>query len=91
MKSEMKKGLMVVISGPAGSGKGTVVKELLPDGNFAYSVSATTRAPRPGEINDINYHFITKYILLTIRFNILTPMLIFQIHIDRLKNNVIVG
>ena len=60
MKSEMKKGLMVVISGPAGSGKGTVVKQLLPDGNFAYSVSATTRAPRPGEINDVNYHFITK-------------------------------
>ena len=60
MRSETNKGLMVVISGPAGSGKGTVVKELLPEGNFAYSVSATTRAPRPGEVNDVNYHFITK-------------------------------
>ena len=60
MRSETTKGLMVVISGPAGSGKGTVVKELLPGGNFAYSVSATTRAPRPGEVDGVNYHYITK-------------------------------
>ncbi len=55
-----QKGLLVVISGPAGSGKGTVNKQLLDTGDFAFSVSATTRAPRPGEVDGINYHFITK-------------------------------
>ena len=56
----MKKGLMIVISGPAGSGKGTVNAHLLRSGDFVYSVSATTRAPRPGEIDGVNYHFITR-------------------------------
>ena len=56
----MEKGLLIVISGPAGSGKGTVCSHLLKTGNFAFSVSATTRAPRPGEQNGINYHFISK-------------------------------
>ena len=55
-----KKGLLFVISGPAGTGKGTVIKHLLETGEFFYSVSATTRAPRPGEVNGVNYHFITK-------------------------------
>lgn len=57
----MKKGLIVVISGPAGSGKGTVVKALrrkLPD--LGLSVSATTRSPRPGEVDGEHYYFITK-------------------------------
>ena len=54
------KGLLIVISGPAGSGKGTVLKHVLKNEDFKYSVSATTRAPRPGEINGVNYHFITK-------------------------------
>ena len=56
----MKKGLMIVISGPAGSGKGTVNAHLLKTGDFVYSVSATTRAPRPGEVDGVNYHFITR-------------------------------
>ncbi|MBQ8849727.1 MAG: guanylate kinase [Clostridia bacterium] len=56
----MKKGLMIVISGPAGSGKGTVNAHLLATGEFVYSVSATTRAPRPGETDGVNYHFITR-------------------------------
>ena len=56
----MKKGLMIVISGPAGSGKGTVNAHLLATGDFAYSVSATTRAPRPGEVDGVNYHYISK-------------------------------
>lgn len=55
-----EKGLLVVISGPAGSGKGTVNAILLKSPEFAYSVSATTRAPRPGEVDGVNYHFITK-------------------------------
>lgn len=54
------KGLIVVVSGPAGSGKGTVNAELLKTGEFVYSVSATTRAPRPGEVDGVNYHFITE-------------------------------
>ncbi len=55
-----KKGILLVVSGPAGSGKGTVNKHLFDTGNFVYSVSATTRAPRPGEVDGVNYHFITK-------------------------------
>ena len=55
------KGLLLVISGPAGSGKGTVIKMLMErDGDFAYSVSATTRAPRPGEVDGKNYYFVTR-------------------------------
>ena len=56
----MSKGLMIVISGPAGSGKGTVNAHLLKSGEFVYSVSATTRAPRPGEVDGVNYHFISR-------------------------------
>lgn len=56
----MSKGLLLVISGPAGSGKGTVNAHLLKTGDFAFSVSATTRAPRPGEKNGVNYHFISR-------------------------------
>ena len=56
----MSKGLLLIISGPAGSGKGTVNAHLLRTGDFVFSVSATTRAPRPGETNGVNYHFITR-------------------------------
>lgn len=57
----MNSGLLTVISGPAGSGKGTVIKELMKkDKSFVYSVSATTRAPRPGEADGVNYHFISR-------------------------------
>ena len=56
----MQKGLILIISGPAGSGKGTVCSHLLKNDDFVLSVSATTRAPRPGEVNGVNYHFITK-------------------------------
>ncbi len=55
------KGLLLVISGPAGSGKGTVIKSLMEKSDsFVYSVSATTRAPRPGEVNGVNYHYISR-------------------------------
>ncbi len=56
----MEKGLLIVVSGPAGSGKGTVNAHLLKRDDFAFSVSATTRAPRPGELDGVNYHFITR-------------------------------
>lgn len=55
----MEQGLLIVLSGPAGSGKGTVSRLLLESPEFAFSVSATTRAPRPGETDGIHYHFIT--------------------------------
>ncbi len=56
----MSKGLLIVVSGPAGSGKGTVLSHLLKRDDFAFSVSATTRAPRPGEADGKNYHFISR-------------------------------
>lgn len=55
------KGNILVISGPSGSGKSSLMKELLkkiPDTYF--SISSTTRAPREGEIDGVNYHFISK-------------------------------
>ena len=55
-----KKGLLIVLSGPSGCGKGTIVKELLKRGDCAVSVSATTRSPRVGEQNDVDYHFLTE-------------------------------
>lgn len=56
----MNNELLIVISGPSGAGKGTVVNQLIKDGNYALSISATTRNPRPGEENGISYFFKTK-------------------------------
>ena len=60
MLQKPAKGLMIVVSGPAGSGKGTVLADLRRDKAFAYSVSATTRAPRPGEVDGEHYYFLTR-------------------------------
>lgn len=52
---------LVVLAGPAGVGKGTIVKWILENTNdFTLSVSATTRAPRPGEVDGVHYHFVSK-------------------------------
>lgn len=51
---------MVVISGPSGSGKSTICKRLLLDPRVVFSVSATTRGKRPGEVDGRDYHFLTK-------------------------------
>ena len=57
----MKKGLLIVISGASGTGKGTVCKELLArERGLAYSVSATSRAPRAGEQDGREYYFRTR-------------------------------
>ncbi len=52
--------LLLVISGPSGVGKGTVVKRLLKDGGFRLSVSCTTRKKREGEIDGVSYFFMEK-------------------------------
>ncbi len=57
----MSKGSLIVFSGPSGCGKGTVLKEFFASGGEAfYSVSATTRAPRPGEEDGVQYYFLTR-------------------------------
>lgn len=56
-----RRGLLVVIAGPSGVGKGTVwnrVLERLPDARF--SISMTTRDPRPGEVDGVDYHFVSR-------------------------------
>ena len=55
------KGILLVVSGAAGTGKGTVNASLMKNHpGYCFSVSATTRAPRPGEVDGREYHFITK-------------------------------
>ncbi|KRQ86920.1 Guanylate kinase [Caloramator mitchellensis] len=55
------KGLLIVISGPSGAGKGTICKALLEKNkDIKISVSCTTRMPRDGEIDGVNYYFINK-------------------------------
>ena len=56
----MKKGMLFVVSAPSGCGKGTILAEVLRDEKFYYSVSATTRTPREGEEDGVNYHFIQR-------------------------------
>ena len=55
-----EKGLIIVISGPAGSGKSTVNRFIREDENYVFSISRTTRYMRPGEVDGVHYHFITK-------------------------------
>ncbi len=58
---KMSKGFLLVISGPSGCGKGTVSQELLKrNKNIIFSISATTRKPRPNEINGVNYFFLEE-------------------------------
>lgn len=57
----MKLGNIIILSGPSGVGKSTLIKAIrkeLP--NLRFSVSCTTRQPRVGEVNDVDYHFLTK-------------------------------
>jgi len=56
----MKKGKFIIISGPSGVGKGTICDRLLKELNAWYSVSMTTREMRDGEVEGVNYYFISK-------------------------------
>lgn len=57
----MSKGLLFVVSAPAGCGKDTILEQLFKvTENVGYSVSATTRAPREGEVNGVHYHFMSR-------------------------------
>lgn len=56
---KMNKGKLIVFSAPSGCGKGTMLREILKNGNYYCSVSATTRQPREGEKHGVNYYFIT--------------------------------
>ena len=56
-----KKGAILIISGPSGCGKSTLLKEVYKDiDDYYFSISTTTRAPRIGEVNGIDYFFVTK-------------------------------
>lgn len=57
----MKKGKLIVVSGASGVGKGTVLGIMMEKRkDLSFSVSATTRPPRPGEIDGVHYYFITR-------------------------------
>ncbi|MBE6156124.1 MAG: guanylate kinase [Firmicutes bacterium] len=61
MIKENGKGLLIVISGPSGTGKGTICKRLLDEiSNIKLSISMTSRKPRGQEINGVDYYFVTK-------------------------------
>ncbi len=56
-----QKGILLVVSGPSGCGKGTVLSHVFKDkDNYSLSVSFTTREPRPGEIDGVHYGFVSK-------------------------------
>ncbi|NLD82711.1 MAG: guanylate kinase [Clostridiales bacterium] len=58
---EQRKGMLIVISGPSGTGKGTICSKLLAeDPTLTFSVSVTTRAPRYDEIDGVHYFFVTE-------------------------------
>lgn len=57
---KVRKGAMFIIEAPSGTGKGTVIKELMKsDPNIKFSVSVTTRQPRVGEVDGVDYYFVT--------------------------------
>ena len=64
---DIPKGMLVIISGPSGSGKGTVAKSLDAGRGYALSVSMTTRGPRPGEAHGKDYFFVSEEEFVAVR------------------------
>ena len=56
----MKKGILTVVSGFSGAGKGTIIKELRKKYDYELSISATTRKPRKGDVDGVDYFFKTR-------------------------------
>lgn len=56
----MDRGKLIVVSAPSGCGKGTILSEILKDPKYYYSVSATTRKPRNGEVDGVHYRFMER-------------------------------
>ena len=54
-----RRGILFVVSAPSGAGKSTLLNAIRPDADFTYSVSCTTRRPRPGEVDGEDYHFLS--------------------------------
>jgi len=60
IEEKRKLGVMLVVSGPSGAGKSTICKKVIKDNNLYFSISCTTRSPRPGEKDGVDYYFISK-------------------------------
>ena len=78
----MKKGILFVISGPSGAGKGTVAKGIVDTfDDVRFSISATNRAPRPGEVEGVSYYFVSDE-----RFDEMIKNGEFLEYVDKYKN-----
>ncbi len=56
-----RRGLLIILSSPSGAGKSTLARALMEwDNSLRFSISATTRAPRPGEVDGVDYHFVNE-------------------------------
>lgn len=67
-KRQPRRGIMFVVSSPSGAGKTTLTRNLVnSDGNLELSISVTTRARRPSEVDGVHYHFITKQKFMEMR------------------------
>ena len=78
----MKKGILFVISGPSGAGKGTVAKGIVDSfDDVRFSISATNRAPRPGEVEGESYYFVSDE-----RFDEMIKNGEFLEYVDKYKN-----
>ena len=61
MNKKKNRGSLIFLSGPSGAGKGTIHNELLKrDSNLTFSVSMTTRSPRKGEVEGVDYYFVDE-------------------------------
>lgn len=69
MQEQEKRGILLVLSGPSGTGKGTVCQVVRQEVPLAFSISATTRKPREGEVHGREYFFLTEEEFLDLRDN----------------------